>query len=99
METWLGLVVFAALFFLMMKFGRGSHMAHGDGKKAAHSGPGGGCCGGGMEAHMAHGKAGDDGAAAQEGGRDPVCGMQKPETRDRGEIGKDELDARKRDLG
>ena len=47
MDGWLGILIFAALFFLMMRFGCGSHMMRGHGKEAgAANGGHRGCCGG-----------------------------------------------------
>lgn len=34
MDGWLGILVFGALFFLMMRFGCGAHMMRGHGKEA-----------------------------------------------------------------
>ena len=51
MDGWLGILVFGALFFLMMRFGCGAHMMRGHGKEASGADVGdgashGGCCGG-----------------------------------------------------
>lgn len=61
MEGLVSLLLFAALFYFMMRFGCGSHMVHGHGgdghgKRAGHSGHGG---------RVQAGSA-----------RDPVCGME-----------------------
>jgi len=59
------LLLFAALFYFMMRFGCGAHMVHGHG----------GGHGGGHNEHAGHGGQGGElhqGATA----RDPVCGME-----------------------
>ena len=70
MEGLGSLLLFAALFYFMMRFGCGAHMVHGHGGgRGEHSGHGG---------HGGH----ERGPAA----RDPVCGMDvKEETSVRGE--------------
>ena len=59
------LLLFAVLFYVMMRFGCGAHMVHGHG--ASHGGGEGGD-------HAGHGGSG---GTAHQGstGRDPVCGM------------------------
>ena len=37
MEGWLSFLIFAGLFYLMMRFGCGSHMIHGHGHAENHS--------------------------------------------------------------
>ncbi len=59
MEGWLWLLVFAAFFYFMMRFGCGAHMVHG-----GHGGQGGAE----HEGHEGHG-------AATGSAKDPVCGM------------------------
>jgi len=60
MEGLLSLLLFAAFFYFMMRFGCGAHMVHGHG-------------GGGHGEHAGHG---EHGGRAQTGStRDPVCGM------------------------
>lgn len=51
MSGWLSFLIFGALFYLLMRFGCGAHMAHG-----GHGGHGGG----GHEGHGAHEGAGKD---------------------------------------
>ena len=63
MEGLLSLLLFAGLFYFMMRFGCGAHMVHGHG---GHSSSG---------AHEGHGPdGGHDGPA-----KDPVCGMDVKE--------------------
>lgn len=65
MEGLLWLLLYAGLFYLMMRYGCGAHMVHG-----GH----GGASGGGM-AHGGHGEpAGRGNVSANL--RDPVCGME-----------------------
>ena len=61
MEGLGSLLLFAALFYFMMRFGCGAHMVHG------HGG------GGGHGEHSGH--AGHGGRVQGESARDPVCGM------------------------
>ena len=59
----LTLLLFAGLFYLMMRFGCGAHAVHGHG--GDHSG------------HTGHGQSGWHGARQEATGAiDPVCGMQ-----------------------
>lgn len=60
MSGWLSLLLFAAFFYLMMRFGCGAHMVHGD--HGGHGGEHEGHGGGGMQMQ---------GSSA----KDPVCGM------------------------
>ena len=60
MEGLLWLLVFGAFFYLMMRFGCGAHMVHGQGS-------------GGHGDHAGHG--GERQGPASGGARDPVCGM------------------------
>jgi YHS domain-containing protein len=71
MDGWLGILVFGALFFLMMRFGCGAHMMRGHGKEAggAHAGHGAG-----PDASTG-GQSSPQSLPSPEGGRDPVCGM------------------------
>ena len=58
------LLLFAVLFYVMMRFGCGAHMVHGHGgNHGEHAGPGG---------------PGSPGGATDQGRseRDPVCGME-----------------------
>ena len=59
MEGLFGLLLFAALFYFMMRFGCGAHAVHGHG--------------GGHGGHAGHG--GDQQSPASGGAKDPVCGM------------------------
>jgi len=59
MQGWLWLLVWAAFFYLMMRFGCGAHMVHG-----GHGGHGNGE----HEGHAGHG-------AAAGSAKDPVCRM------------------------
>lgn len=61
MEGLLSLLLFAALFYFMMRFGCGAHMVHGHG-------------GGGHGERADH--AGHGGRAQAGTARDPVCGME-----------------------
>jgi YHS domain-containing protein len=61
MEGLLSLLLFAALFYFMMRFGCGAHMVHGHG-------------GGGRGERADH--AGHGGRAQAGSARDPVCGME-----------------------
>lgn len=61
MQGWLWLLIFAAFFYFMMRFGCGAHMVHG-----GHGGHGGAE----HEGHEGHGAAMDMGFT-----KDPVCGM------------------------
>jgi YHS domain-containing protein len=57
------LLLFAALFYFMMRFGCGAHMVHGHG-------------GGGRVDHAGHGGHSEpDGREQRTSARDPVCGM------------------------
>ena len=56
------LLLFAAFFYFMMRFGCGAHMVHGHGGHEGHAGPGSG--------------TGERGGGAAE--KDPVCGMAVP---------------------
>jgi hypothetical protein len=76
MDGWLGILIFAALFFVMMRFGCGAHMMRGHGKEAggAHGGHAG--CGGGHGAAAGEepssakpSPAQDRGPAMSEGGK------------------------------
>lgn len=75
MDGWLGILVFAALFFLMMRFGCGMHMMHGRGKEAGGSHAGHAGCDGGHEAapgeaaSIGKPSAAPDGPATMEGGK------------------------------
>jgi len=60
MEGLSSLLLFAALFYFMMRFGCGAHMVHGHG-------------GGGHGDHAGHG--GNQERPAIGGATDPVCGM------------------------
>jgi YHS domain-containing protein len=59
MEGFGSLLLFAALFYFMMRFGCGAHMVHGHG-------------GGGHGEHAGHGGRS---RVEGRGGKDPVCGM------------------------
>ena len=61
MDGLISLLLFAAFFCLMMRFGCGAHMVHGHG-------------GQGRGAHAAHGRGAP--ADATGSSRDPVCGME-----------------------
>lgn len=63
----LTLLLFAGLFYFMMRFGCGAHMVHG------HGGHGGG--GGDHEGHGSHGGGHEPRGPAT----DPVCGMRVEE--------------------
>ena len=63
MEGLGSLLLFAAFFYFMMRFGCGAHMVHG------HGGGGHGDHGG----HAGHGEHGGNAQATST--RDPVCGM------------------------
>jgi YHS domain-containing protein len=75
MDGWLGILVFGALFFLMMRFGCGAHMMRGHGKEAggAHAGHGG--CGVGHDASAGAQSSPVKSLPSQDSERDPVCGM------------------------
>jgi len=60
MEGLVSLLVFAGLFYFMMRFGCGAHAVHGHG--------------GGHAGHQA-GQGGHDGSAQPADATDPVCGM------------------------
>jgi len=60
-------LLFGALFFVMMRFGCGSHV---------HGGHGGHGSGGGAEGHAGHGQSG---GVISTGSKDPVCGMEVAE--------------------
>ena len=60
MEGLVSLLVFAALFYFMMRFGCGAHMVHGH-------------AGGGHGGHAGHG--GDRQSPVGGSTKDPVCGM------------------------
>jgi YHS domain-containing protein len=60
MEGLLSLLLFAALFYFMMRFGCGAHMVHGHG--------------GSHGDHAGHGRHGGGVQAGSD--RDPVCGME-----------------------
>ena len=63
MEGLGSLLLFAALFYFMMRFGCGAHMVHGHG-------------GGGHGEHASHGGHAEHGGGEQgASARDPVCGM------------------------
>ena len=66
MEGLLTLLLFAGLFYLIMRFGCGAHAVHGHG--------------GGVSGHAGHGGSdGDVGPGARHevaGATDPVCGME-----------------------
>ena len=68
MEGLVSLLLFAALFYFMMRFGCGAHMTHGhaggQGEHAGHGPPAG------QRGHAGHGER-EPGTSA----RDPVCGM------------------------
>lgn len=65
MESLFSLLLFAALFYFMMRFGCGAHMAHGHG--------------GGGKGHGDHaGHGGNHDRPAIAGAKDPVCGMDVP---------------------
>jgi YHS domain-containing protein len=66
----LWLLMIAALFYLMMRFGCGAHMVHG-----GHGGHGAGS-GGGMD-HRGHGESVAE-TSKDVIRKDPVCGMQFP---------------------
>lgn len=63
MSGWLWLLIWAGLFYFMMRFGCGAHMVHGD-----HGDHGG---------HAGHGAEGTPGMSSS-AGKDPVCGMDVP---------------------
>ena len=63
MEGFLSLLVFAGLFFLMMRFGCGAPIVHGRHNEQGGDGP-------------AHG--GNGPTVARSGDTDPVCGMPVP---------------------
>lgn len=65
MEGLLTLLLFAGLFYFMMRFGCGAHAVHGHGS-GGHSGHGGG-------GQPGHGESGHQEVA---GVVDPVCGME-----------------------
>jgi YHS domain-containing protein len=62
MEGLGSLLLFAALFYFMMRFGCGAHMVHGHG-------------GNGRGEHAGHAGRGDGGHERGPDARDPVCGM------------------------
>ncbi len=73
MDTLLQFLLIGGVFFLMMRFGCGSHMGrgskHGHGSKRGHDAKaagGGGCCGGGGKKHAAKSKHEHALAAKQE---------------------------------
>lgn len=73
MDTFLQILLFGGLMFVMMRFGCGSHMfGHGSkDKKGSHSG---GCCGGGdKKAEASPGNEHSHGSPPEED-TDPVCG-------------------------
>jgi len=63
MEGLLTFLLFGVLFFVMMRFGCGSHVHGGHGGHGSH---------GGAEGHAGHGQSGGITSA---GSKDPVCGM------------------------
>ncbi len=65
MSGLLTLLLFTALFFLMMRFGCGAHMAHGHRNHGGHEGRD---HDGSREMYSSHGMA-------ESGSKDPVCGM------------------------
>ncbi len=71
MQGILWLLVWAAFFYFMMRFGCGSHMVHG-----GHGGHGG--HGSGNEGDTSPGGHGSHGMQGKTGSRtkDPVCGME-----------------------
>ena len=70
MEGLLWLLIFAAFFYFMMRFGCGAHMVHG-----GHGGHGA-VKEGGMD-HSGHGGSVAE-TSRNAGLKDPVCGMQFP---------------------
>jgi YHS domain-containing protein len=68
MEGLLWLLGYALLFYLMMRFGCGSHMVHGHGGHGQHGRGERGSEG----SHGGHSSTGD----ARDAGTDPVCGMR-----------------------
>jgi YHS domain-containing protein len=63
MEGLISLLLYAALFYFMMRFGCGAHMVHGHG--------------GGDDEHAGHhGHGAHDGSAGDARATDPVCGME-----------------------
>lgn len=60
MDGLFSLLLFAALFYFMMRFGCGAHMGHGGHRGGAHGG------------HAGHGDGREHSATVA---KDPVCGM------------------------
>lgn len=60
MEGLFSLLLFAALFYVMMRFGCGAHMVHGHGSRGRD----------GQKGHAGHPSTAESGAV------DPVCGME-----------------------
>lgn len=63
MDGLLSLLIFAGLFYLMMRYGCGAHMVHGHGSREGHAGHGGGgqkhvdpVCGKEVETDKGYGK-------------------------------------------
>lgn len=63
MEGLLWLLMWAAFFYFMMRFGCGSHMVHGHGRH-------------GTGGHGSHGPGDDGDAQYRVSATDPVCGME-----------------------
>jgi len=76
MESLFNILLFGGLFFLMMRFGCGSHMlGHGkdNDKKAQAGGQGGGCCGGEKKEAAIVDRGSREGPPKSDA--DPVCGQ------------------------